>query len=282
MAQQLNRRWIACDQSRIAVAITADRVSRLVEEKVGNLFAVPDFTVDHWGIYESPHIEKLSLSKFREFVVEAFGGRTESVNHSIHGLRQGVPLYVGEPSRKSRIDKEDVRKFAQAIFEDKRTEFGVMLGWNFAADARKATEILAARENKRIDFVRLNLVRLEDKEFREHVTSKHRDYAELLSLFSHQRFGVTPERIGVLTYRFDVSESVSLNPDGVIANVQWDFDYKGRFSSTQGYAFLRDKDHKPILVVEYQFDSAGKKKIACPVQDNQGGERTSTNEIEVY
>jgi DNA modification methylase len=32
VAQRLNRRWIACDQSRIAVAITADRISRVVED----------------------------------------------------------------------------------------------------------------------------------------------------------------------------------------------------------------------------------------------------------
>jgi DNA modification methylase len=281
VAQKSNRRWIACDQSRIAVAITADRISRLVENEIGNLFPVPDFTVEHWGVYESPHLEKLSVNQFRKFVVEAFGGRPESVNKNIHGLRQGVPLYVGEPSRSSRIDKEDVKRFAQAIFEDKRTEFGVMLGWNFAADARKAVEILAARENKRIDFVRLTLVRLEDKEFREHVTSKHKDYEELLSFIQPPEVRVAIERIGPRTYRFDVSESVSLNPDGMIANVQWDFDYRRRFSSTQGYAFLRDKDGKPVLVVEYEFETTGKKTIACSVQDNQGGERTWISEIEV-
>ena len=49
VAQRLNRRWIACDQSRIAVAITAGRVARTVAEEVGNLFPVPDFTVEHWG-----------------------------------------------------------------------------------------------------------------------------------------------------------------------------------------------------------------------------------------
>jgi len=43
-----------------------------------------------------------------------------------------------------------------------------------------------------------------------------------------------------LTHECDVSESISLNKDGAIANVQWDFDHKaGRFTSTQGYAFLR-------------------------------------------
>ena len=50
-------------------------------------------------------------------------------------------------------------------------------------------------------------------------------------------------------YEFDVSESVSLNKDGAIANVQWDFCHQaGKFISTQGYAFLRDKKTKRAVV----------------------------------
>ena len=33
VAQRLNRRWIACDQSRIAVAMTADRIAKSVRRK---------------------------------------------------------------------------------------------------------------------------------------------------------------------------------------------------------------------------------------------------------
>ena len=274
VAQVLNRRWIASDQSRIATAITADRITRVVEENA-TVLAAPDFTVEHWGVYESPRLEKLAANDFRKFVIEAYGGRTESVAANIHGLRTGVPLFVGEPSRKSQIGKEDVRNFAQAIFEEKRTEFGVMLGWNFDLEARRAAEILKARENKRIDFVRLTLVRLEDKEFREHITNKHKDYNELLSFIQPPQVRVEMVRTGPRKYRFDVSESVSLNPDGVLANVQWDFDYRDRFSSTPGYSFNRE------MAVEYEFDSTGKKKIACSVQDNQGGERTWIGEVEV-
>lgn len=174
-----------------------------------------------------------------------------------------------------------------------------MLAWNFGPDARKAAEILAARENKRIDFVRLNLVRLEDEAYREHIITRHKDYSELLSFIQPPEVRIAHERIGKLKYRFDVSESVSLNKDGVIANVQWDFDYRNRFSSTEGFAFLRDKKTgKPVLVLEYEFPSpgkpaqdrvgltsreslAGKKKIACSVQDDQGGERTVVMEVEV-
>jgi hypothetical protein len=285
LAQTLNRRWIACDQSRIAVAITADRVAKVVEEKIGALFPVPDFTVEHWGTYEAPKLEQYGVEQFREFVVKAFGGKPVegAVSPAIHGVRYGVPLYVGEPSRKSRITKDDVARFAKAVYEERRANHGVMLAWNFGPDARKAAEILAARENKRIDFVRLSLIRLEDDEFREHIISKHKDYGPLLSFIQPPEVRVAVRRVKALTYEFDVSESVSLNKDGAIANVQWDFDHKaGRFTSTQGYSFLRDKKTgRPLLVVEYAFPEKGEYTIACSVQDNQGGERTAAQTLEV-
>ncbi len=67
VAQRLNRRWIASDQSRIATAITADRITRVGEENATILIA-PDFTVEHWGIYEAPRPlaagQKLSWPRF--------------------------------------------------------------------------------------------------------------------------------------------------------------------------------------------------------------------------
>lgn len=283
IAQRLNRRWVASDQSRIAVAITADRIAKVVEEKIGMIFPVPDFTVEHWGIYEAPRLEQYTAEQFREFVVKAFGGRPESVSDAIHGMRYGVPLYVGEPSRKSRLGRDDVARFARAVYEERRANHGVMLGWNFGPDARKAAEILAARENRRIDFVRLNLIRLEDDSFRDHVVIKSRDYAPLLSFIQPPEVRIALRRMAALTYDFDVSESVSLNKDSMVANVQWDFHHKpGRFTSTQGYSFLRDKKTgRPLLAARYTFPKAGSYTIACSVQDDQGGERTVVQTIEV-
>ena len=255
----------------------------MVEDKIGALFPVPDLIVEHWGIYEAPKLETYSVEKFREFVVKAFGGRPESVSKAIHGVRYGVPLYVGEPSRKSRITKDNVAQFAKAVFDGRRGNHGVILAWNFGPDARKAAEILAARENKRIDFVRLSLIRLEDDEFREHVVSKHKDYGPLLSFIQPPEVRVAVRRVKALTYEFDLSESVSLNKDGAIANVQWDFDHKaGRFTSPQVYSFMRDKTTKrPVLVVEYEFEEEGEYTMACSVQDDQGGERTVVQTLTV-
>lgn len=232
-------------------------------------------------MYEIPQLEKLSATGFREFVVRAFGGKPENISPYIHGTRHGIPLYVGQPSRLTRITKDDVAKFATVIFTERRSNFGTMLAWNFGPDAKRAAEILAARENKRIDFVRLSLVRLESDDFREHVVSQHKSYGQLLRFVQPPEVRVNIRRIGRLTYEFDVSESVSLNKDGVIAHVQWDFDYRDRFSTTPGYAFLRDKKTgRPQLLVEYQFATAGKHRIACSVQDDQGGEKTVVLEVE--
>jgi len=281
-AQRLNRRWIGSDQSRIAVAITADRITRLVEEKIGKLFPVPDFIIEHWGIYEVPGLGSLKPEQFREFVVKAYNGRVDNTGSKyIHGIKGGVPIYVGSPDYKSKLDKDEVVKFAKAILTERKRNHGIMLAWNFSRLAKQAAEKLAARENVRLDFVRLEIVNIESPEFRKHVAEKHPDYDNLLTFVQPPEIRVGIKRLAPLTYQFDVAESLSLNPEGKIINVQWDFDYKSRFSSTPGYSFIRGKNKEPVLAVVYEFEKADKKKIACRVQDDQGGESTWIDKLEV-
>jgi DNA modification methylase len=282
VAQRLNRRWIGSDQSRIAAAITADRITRLVEEKIGKLFPVPDFIIEHWGIYEVPGLGSLKPEQFREFVIKAYNGRVDSTGSKyIHGIKGGVPIYVGSPDYKSKLDKDEVVEFAKAILTERKRNHGIMLAWNFSRLAKQAAEKLAARENVRLDFVRLEMVNIESPEFRRHVAEKHPDYDNLLTFVQPPEIRVGIKRLAPLTYQFDVAESLSLNPEGKIINVQWDFDYRSRFSSTPGFSFIRGKNKEPVLAVSFKFEKAGKKKIACRVQDDQGGESTWIGELEV-
>jgi len=89
------------------------------------------------------------------------------------------------------------------------------------------------------------------------------------------------ERLRKLLYLFDVSETVVLNAGAKIINVQWDFDYGKRFSSTPGYSFVRGKKGDPTLRVEYEFAASGSYSVACKVQDDMGGEGMWSGEIEV-
>jgi hypothetical protein len=95
------------------------------------------------------------------------------------------------------------------------------------------------------------------------------------------RVEVGYKRIATRTVKFDVSETAVLNAGAKIINVQWDFDYGKRFSSTPGYSFVRGGKNEVALQAQYEFPIGGKKRIACKVQDDMGGEGLWTAEIEV-
>lgn len=289
VAQRLGRRWIACDQSRVAVAITADRLTRQVEEQTGKLFAVPDFTVEHWGVYEARRLAEAPADQFRAFVLRAFGAVTEEHEAGIHGYKGAIPVWVGEADQKKAVTAADVQAFANAMrktlrYKQDNLRDGMMLAWAFRPDAVEAADRLRRLEQTDLNFIRLDMIRIDSPRFREHVTAlstDHADYENFLTFVQPPRVEVGYKRIATRTYKFDVSETAILNAGAKIINVQWDFDYGKRFSSTPGYSFVRGSTKEVALQAQYEFSGNGKKRIACKVQDDMGGEGLWTAEIEV-
>jgi DNA modification methylase len=286
VAQRLGRRWIACDQSRVAVAVTADRLIRGAQQLQMDL-AIPDFTIEYWGVYEARRLSQMPEIAFRAFILRCFGA-TENKDpneRGIHGYKGSVPVWVCPPDARYEVSHTDVVAFANAIrrsirYQQSDLRDGVMLGWAFTPQAREAAEQLRQRAGVDVNFIRLELIRIDSPRFREHVaklSTDHADYENFLTFIQPPRVEVGYERVAPLTYRFDVSDTVVVNPGAKIINVQWDFDYDGRqFRSTQGYAL--SKASEPVV---YKFPRAGKFTIACKVQDDKGGEGFWVGELEV-
>ena len=289
VAQRLSRRWITCDQSRVAVAITADRLTRQVEEQTGRLFPVPDFTIEHWGVYEAERLSKAPPEQFRQFVLRAFGATPDDSQAGIHGMKGAVPVWVGEPDQKKAVTAADVQAFANAMrktlrYKQDNLRDGIMLAWAFRRDAREAADRLRELEQTDLNFVRMEQVRINSPRFREQVaalSTAYADYENFLTFVQPPKVEVGWKRIAVRTCKFDVSETAILNAGAKIINVQWDFDYGKRFSSTPGYSFIRGKNKEPALQTQYEFPKNGTFRIACKVQDDMGGEGLWTGEIEV-
>jgi len=293
VAQQLRRRWIACDQSRVAVAITADRVARLVEQmplgESGEVFDVPDFTVQHWGIYETKRLSQIPPHQFREFVLRAFAAVPDSSQPGIHGHKAAVPVWVGEPALTSQVTAKDVADFANAVrktvrYQQDNLRDGIMLAWAFRPEAVQAAERLREMEATELNFIRLDLIRVDSPRFREHVhalSTERADYSTFLTFVQPPKVEVGWRKVSDRTYKFDVSETVVLNAGAKIINVQWDFDYDQRFTSTQGYSFVRTPNKEPALQVDFAFPAVGRYRIACKVQDDAGGEGLWVGDIEV-
>jgi len=292
-AQKLGRHWIACDQSRVAVAITADRVASLTEqmplEQANKTFTVPDFTVEHWGIYEAKRLSETPPDQFRQFVLRAYGAVPDDSEPGIHGHKGAIPVWVSEPSQKSQITAQEVVTFANAVrrtvrYQQDNLRDGTMLAWAFRPDAVQAAQQLREQEATDLNFIRLDMVRIDSPTFRKHVnvlSTDKADYSTFLTFVLPPRVEVGWKKLTGLTYRFDVSETIVLNSGGKIINVQWDFNHQGTFSSTHGFAFMRTTTKEPILQVDYTFPASGRYYIACKVQDDVGGEGLWTGYIEV-
>ena len=81
VAQRLGRRFIVCDQSRVAVAVTAERLKQQAQTRGMNDDPIPDFTIEQWGIYEAPRVSGMPESDFRDFVLRCYGATR--VEHGI-------------------------------------------------------------------------------------------------------------------------------------------------------------------------------------------------------
>ncbi len=287
VAQRLGRRFIGCDQSRVAVAVTAERLKQQAVTRGMGDAPIPDFTVEHWGIYEAERLSAMSAAEFREFVLRAYGASpTDNGNDAsyIHGWRNQLPVWVGEPGLGSQVTADNVQDFANVIrstvqYRDSNLRDGVMLAWGFTQDAQDASDYLRRREHVDVDFVRLRQVRIGDADFREHVVRRstdRADYSDFLTFVQPPVVSVAHSAKGGRAVTFDAGDSAVVNFGAEIVNVQWDFDHDGRrFTATPGYSFQKDK---PQLRVTHKFDRTGKFRIACRVH---GGEGAWTGEVQV-
>ena len=291
----LGRRFIGCDQSRVAVAVAAEWLKQQAITQALEDAPAPDFTVEQWGIYEARRLSEMPAEEFRDFTLRAYGatrvGNGDEGTH-IHGWRNQFPIWVGDSDLDSQAGAVDVSDFANAIrrtveYRDANLRDGVMLAWGFSPGARSAADRLRKLENIDVNFVRLKMVEIGEAGFREHIvgrSTERADYSEFLTFVQPPVVTVAHRAVGARAVIFDAGDSVVMNSDASIINVQWDLDHDGqRFSATAGYSFQKGRagNKKPQLQITHKFSRAGRFAVACRVQDSRGGEGTWVGEVEV-
>ena len=295
VAQRLGRRWIAMDQSRVAVAVAAERLKAQVLTRGLEDPSIPDFTIEHWGVYEMERLSQMPPEQFRAFVLDCYDASVPSADEGVHGYkgaRARVPVWVGPNELTATVDAGDVNAFAQAIARLDRYQGeeglrdGVMLAWGFSPGARRAAAELRGREGVSLAFVRLEQVRIDSPAFRGHIarqSTERGDYSGFLTFVQPPLVEVAHRRMKPQHYEFDASDTQPQNADAKIVNVQWDFDYDGiTFRAERGEWFhRRGKGGAAVLDAQHTFPRSGPFRVACRVQDDKGGEGEWDGWIEV-
>ena len=289
VAQRLNRRFIACDQSRVAVSVTAERLKQQAITRGIADAPIPDFTVEQWGIYEAEGLEQMTPSEFQEFVLACYDARVPGNGAGIHGYKGSqarIPVWVGPPSQRNPVAAGEVQEFAQAIAAldrysgEEGLRDGIMLAWGFGPDAVAAARELRERQQANLAFVRLDQVRIDSPEFRQHIaaqSTERGDYSGFLTFVEPPGVSFEARRLKQLHYEFNAGDSRSYNPDGKIISVQWDFNYNGRTFQAE----RRPWKERASLTTQHTFSRAGNFTVACQIQDDKGGQGMFSRQIEV-
>lgn len=234
---EIGRRWIACDQSRVAVAVTAERLKQQSITQEMTDARLPDFTVEQWGIYEAQRLAGSPPEQFRDFVLRAYGatriGGDDDGLH-IHGWHNQLPIWVGEAPLEYQAKADDVRDFANAVrqtaqYRDANLRNGIMLAWGFGPDALAAAEQLREQASVDVNFVTISQVRIGDDGYRQHIVGRSTDkadYSEFLTFIQPPVVDVGHRALGGLVVTFDAGDTAVVNPGAEIINVQWDFNYE--------------------------------------------------------
>ncbi|MBI1982217.1 MAG: site-specific DNA-methyltransferase [Candidatus Levybacteria bacterium] len=320
VAQKLNRKFIGCDSSRVAISVTLDRLIKVGEEMSGimsNITAkgksfqlgfqtegvsekVPNIEVYYLGVYPVEKFKNLDQEEFIHFVLTAYGASRNTGAGVAHGFRppaQQEPILVGPSDPNKSIEADEIKEFFNEVkskVEPNKMIRAKIIAWRFSRQVMEYIKVLQRYAEKHSLPIELEAIPLDSKEFRKRILQRMPDVdeAELFLRFSKAPVigDIKVKKVGTLEYEFEAVDTISTNEDGWLVNCQWDFDYQeGHFSANKDYILSRekkkDKKHgeifEAIFKARHKFEKEGEYVVACKVQDNLAGESILNKRIKI-
>ncbi len=321
VAQRLNRKFIGCDSSRVAISVTLDRLVKLGEEMSGIksnvslkenehfqlglqtegiMEKVPNIEIWYLGVYPVDKFQNLKQDEFVDFVLTAYGGSKNTGEGVTSGFRppaQQEPILIGPSDPNKSIDSAVIKDFFDEIkvrLEPNKMVRAKIIAWRFSRQVLAYIKTLRNYIEKYTLPFELEAIPLDSKEFRARILQRMPDIEEneLFLRFSKAPVigDIKAKKTVLMEYEFEAVDAISTNEDGWLVNAQWDFDYQeGHFGADKDYVLSREKkkDKKrgeifeAVLKAKHKFEKAKEYTVACKIQDNLAGEAILSTKIKV-
>ena len=278
VAEKLNRKWIACDISRIAVSVTRDRLQEVYTSKAGieplRAKAKHGFSVESHGAYEKSTLQALPADEYTKFILQCYEATPKKNGEMIHGVKQ--EKYICVAPAKQKLSCELVEDFHLEL-ADKKIKDGVILAWSWNKEVdKKVKELRADYHSPDIQLVQVKLVKIDSHEFK----------GDNIRFLKKPVAVIRAKHISGLKFEFNGTASQGRN-DTDIHCYQWDFNYQHRFKPITKLNFGKSKDKdgdgNPLndyRRTEHTFSQDGVYTVALRIIDKMGAEATDVQKID--
>jgi adenine specific DNA methylase Mod len=288
-AENLGRRWIACDLGRFAIHTTRKRLLSIPSVKPFIVQNLGKYERQLWQTAEFGEQAEARQSSYRRFILELYHAQPLTGYTWLHGTKAGRMVYVGAVD--SPVSPTDVgqiaAEFKRAIGtgKDAPATNGVdVLGWDFAFELNEVARQQAAQANINLRFLRIPREVLEKKAV-EQGDIKFFELAALSVDLSKKGRSVTIKLTDFVIPPDDVPEEVRTS----ITNWEqwidyWAVDWNNRddtfHNEWQDYRTRKKRDLQKA--VSHTYEQPGTYIIMVKVIDILGNDTTKSLKVEVH
>ncbi len=270
VAQKHGRKWLTTDISRIAIQVASDRIQNISPEVGIEIPSEKDafqysHKIQYHGVYLKDKLRELTEKDFIEFILKCYQSDPDTKSKNIHGTKSNYAIFVGPAN--GEITHTHVMKFYKEM-KDNNFRYGQMLGWRFTKKAKEELErIIASNRNEIRDIqpVKVNLVDIDSDEFKgNNIRFVSKPMANIRNIAKKKQ-----------EWEFDASNSAPQSGARIL-QMQWDFNYNGKFSTDTEWNFKdsknKDESSGPAnKIIVHKFVDKGEHQIALRIIDSKGG-----------
>jgi adenine-specific DNA-methyltransferase len=295
VAEQMSRRWIACDLSRFAIHTTRKRLLGIPDVKPFIVQNLGKYERQQWQVAEFPSNGKDRLAEqkeretaYRKFILELYHATPVSGHVWLHGVKGGRMVHVAAVD--APVTRADVNAIAAEVWKasgrgpnsPQRPAVDV-LGWEFALDMNETAKQVAAEARVDAAFKKIPREVLEKKA----VEQGDVYFFELGALSVESKI---KKREVTLTLSDFVIPSDDVPAEVRTAIKHWgqmvdywavDWDFKDDTFHNQWQSYRTRKGPKLELSVKHEYLDPGKYTVVVKVIDILGNDTTKMLSVDV-
>jgi DNA modification methylase len=288
VAENLGRRWIACDLSRFAIHVTRKRLLAIDGVRPFRVENLGKYERQVWQVSEFGAASETQLRAYRRFIVDLYKAKPLEGYAWLHGTKNGRMVHVGTVD--APVTVGDVKQIATEFRRATGTGATApatssidVLGWDFAFELNEVAREEAARANLAMRFVRIPREVLEKRA----VEQGDIRFFELAALDVDVRASGRAVSVELADFVIPVDDVPADVQHAITQWSQWidywavDWDNKGDTFHNAWQSYRTRQDRNIALTTTHHYETSGTYRIVVKVIDILGNDTTKALQIAV-